>query len=255
MSSARPYDSAARPSVSAFYWRRFAVMDDVETSLVLFQLAPMTYAALGMLVIPFVLYVIARWRSHRDQIVDPQLGIKVALSFFAVSAFQLVLAGVTIFLYAVISGSSSDAKSALYRFGIGLIVPAGIVLGAHLALLARTNQSQFPSVRRLFAGYNLLVTGVFGFIALVAAFESLFKRGSSHEVGRIAGAAVLVYGSAWAAVGVQFSRLVLDRFTAAGPPASMNPPSGPPSPNAPTKPETTGLPSLGAGAFPPIGQK
>ena len=228
-------------------------MEEVETSLVLFQLAPLSYAAFGMLVIPFVLYMVARWRAHRDQIVDPHLGIKVALSFFAVTAFQAVLAGVTLFFYAVISGASSDMRSTLYRLGLGLIVPAGIVLGAHLALLQRTNQAQFPSVRRLFAGYNLLITGVFGFIALVLAVESLFKRGSSHELGRLAGAAVLVYGSAWAAVGVMFSRLVLERYTADGPPPSMEPPSRPPT--SPPKPETGGLPSLGTGAFPPIDQK
>jgi hypothetical protein len=225
-------------------------MEDLGTSLVLVLLTPVIYVAFGMLVIPFVLYVMARWRAQREQIVDPQLGVKVALWFFAVTAFHVLLAGATIFGYAVISSVSSDAKGTLYRLGLGLIVPSGVVLAVHLGLLARTNQAQFPAVRRLFTGYNLLVTGVFGFLALVVACVALFQRGSTHDLGRIAGAGVLVYGSAWAALGVQLSRLVLDQE--AGPPPTMPPPAPPGSPSGPTKPEATGLPSLGQGAFPPI---
>src|SRR5690349_6271079 len=101
-------------------------MDDLETSLVLIQLAPVTYALLGVLVIPFVMYVVARWRAHRDQAADPQLGIKVALNFFAVTAFQAVLVGLTLFFYAMITSASSDAKGTLYRSALGLIVPAGV---------------------------------------------------------------------------------------------------------------------------------
>lgn len=228
-------------------------MDNVETSLVVAQLAP--YSLLVVLAIPFVLYVIARWRAHRDQVVDPQLGIKVALSFFAVTAFQLVLAGVTLLCFALISSAPSEAKGTLYRAAFGLILPAGIVLGTHVVLLARTNQAQFPSVRRLFAGYNLLITGLVGFAALVLAFEELFKRGSSHDLGRFAGAAVVVYGVAWVGVGLHLAQTVL------GPPgeppsAGAASPPAPPGPPAETAPRTAaGLPALGQGAFPPVDQK
>lgn len=224
-------------------------MDDLETSLVLLQVAPVTYALLIALVIPFVLYIIARWRGYRDQIVDPQLGLKVALSFFAVTAFQLVLAGVTIFGYAIVSSGSHDSKSMLYRLGLGLIVPAGAVLGAHVIMLARTNQDRFPAVRRLFGGYNLLVTGVLGFAAFVLACEALFKHGSSHELGRLGAAAVVVYGTAWVLVGLHFSRIVLGSSGDDVPPAELRPATPPAVPPAPAQP---GLPSLGQGAFPPI---
>ena len=224
-------------------------MDDLETSLVLIQLAPMTYALLGVLVIPFVMYVVARWRTHRDQVVDPQLGIKVALNFFAVTAFQAVLAGLTVFFYAMITSASSDAKGALYRTALGIVVPAGVVLAAHVVLLARTNQAQFPTVRRMCAGYNLLVTGLLGFASFVLACEALFKRGSSHELGRVAGAGVLVYGSAWVGVGVHFAKSVLATYSAGGPPPTMSPPSS----ERPRPPEKTepALPALGT-AYPPI---
>ena len=42
---------------------------------------------------PFVLYPIARWRAHRDAVVDPQLGLKTALEYFRMLAFQLGLLG------------------------------------------------------------------------------------------------------------------------------------------------------------------
>ena len=228
-------------------------MDNLETSLVAAQLVP--YLLVAVLAIPFVLYVIARWRAHRDQVVDPQLGIKVALSFFMVTAFQLVLAGVTLFCFALISSAPSEAKGTLYRAAFGLIVPAGLVLGAHLALLARTNQQQFPSVRRLFAGYNLLITGAIGFAALVLAFEELFKRGSSHDLGQFAGAAVVVYGVAWVGVGLHLANTVL------GPPGEVpaastgSAPPPPPPPAEPAPKGGAGLPALGQGAFPPVDRK
>lgn len=211
----------------------------------------MVYVALIALTIPFVIYVIARWRAHRDRIVDTQLGIKVALGYFAVTAFHTALVGLTMLFYAVLS--SMEDKGTLYRAAFGLIVPAGIVLGSHAALLGRTNQLVFPGVRRLLLGFNLFLTGTIGFVALVLAFEALFGKGNSGEVGRIAGAMVLVYGSAWAAVGVQFGRTVLGDYT---------PPDGPPSDEAPRAPSGGSsvpsgptLPSLGGGAYPPIDQR
>jgi hypothetical protein len=225
-------------------------MDDLETSLVLLQVVPVTYLVAGALIVPAVLYVIARWRAQREAVADPQLGIKVALSCFAVTAFQLVLAGVTLVIYGVLSGAPSDTRGTFYRSGLGLVLPAGIVLATHLALLARTNQERFPQVRRLFDGFNLLVTGVLGFAALVLAFESLFKRGSSHELGRLAGAAVLVYGSAWAAVGVRFGRGVLDARADEASPRPL--PPLPVLPETPVPIDAPTLPSLGGGAFPPI---
>ncbi|HTR56028.1 MAG TPA: hypothetical protein VMJ10_35370 [Kofleriaceae bacterium] len=236
-------------------------MDDLDATLVLLQLVPATHLLFGAIAAALVLYVTARWRAYRDGIVDAQLGMKVALSFFAVIAFQLVLLGTTLFLYAVLSGGTSDARGALFRHGLALFVAGSVVLATHLVLLARTNQARYPQVRRLADGFNLLVTGVLGFGALVLAFESLFRRGSSHEVGRIAGAAVLVYGMAWAAVGVRFARVVLDDEShddELPPPPAMprvEPPRAPPPRPDPPPGDAPALPALGGGAFPPIDHK
>lgn len=208
-----------------------------------------TYATFSALVLPFMIYAIARWRALREPVVDAQLGLKVALGFFALAAFQLALFAATIIVYTVLS--SDEDKGSMYRLGFGLLVPAAIVLGVHVGLLGRTNQLQFPGVRRLYLGINLCITGAVGMIALVLAFEALFKRGSAGESGRIAGAMTLVYGGAWAALGWQFGRLVLGGYVPpSGPPAYVAPTSQPPPSSS-----QPALPKLGKDSFPPIEKK
>ena len=205
-----------------------------------------TYVAVVGLLLPFVLYVVARWRAFKAPAADPQLGIKVALGYFMVTGLQVLLAGGAALLYAIIT--SDEDKGTIYRAAFGLLVPGALVYFSHASLLRMTNQESFPSVRRMLAGYNLLLTGMIGMTALVAAFEALFQRGSSHGFGRAAAAGVLVYGSAWAIFGWRFARMVLgDRTT---PPDNIvPPPASPPTSSPPAQP---GLPPLGGGAFPPI---
>jgi hypothetical protein len=236
-------------------------MDDFDSGLfVLSRLAGPMMAIITMMVsltifVPIVLYVIARWRAHRDpEVVDRHLGLKVALHYFAISAFQLGLAGLALLVWALISSAPSEAKSVVYRIAFGMIVPAALVQAAHLSLLRRTNDAVQPGVRRLFGGYNLIVTGLFGFIALILAFQALFAKGSSGEMGRIAGAMVLVYGTSWAVLGWRFGAAVLGGgggASAAPPTVSASTPSTAAAPTAAT-PSGGGLPSLGGGAFPPI---
>lgn len=204
-----------------------------------------TYVAIVGLLLPFVLYVVARWRAFKAPAADPQLGIKVALGYFMVTGLQVLLAGGAALLYAIIS--SDEDKGTIYRAAFGMLVPGALVYFSHASLLRMTNQESFPSVRRMLAGYNLLLTGMIGMAALVAAFEALFQRGSSHGFGRAAAAGVLVYGSAWAISGWKFARMVLGDRT---PPDSVAPPAPPQSPSSP--PPQPGLPPLGGGAFPPI---
>jgi hypothetical protein len=114
-------------------------------------------------------------------------------------------------------------------------------------------------VRRLFAGYNLLVTGILGFVALLFAFQVFFKKGSAGDAGRLGIAAVLVYVGAWAACGIQFGRIVFGDHTSAAPPSNVIPPGGPSNVTAQgaTASGASGpvLPSLSAGTYPPIDQK
>jgi hypothetical protein len=236
------------------------MMDDMESSMFLMRamggpLAAMLIVMITMTVTaPAFLYVIARWRAHREADVDRQLGLKFALHYFSLSAFQLALGGLAMLVFTLLSKIPSELKGTPYRIAFGMIVPAALVLGAHLSLLRRTNDAEVTGVRRLFLGYNLILTGLVGFVALVMAFQALFMKGSAGELGRMAGALVLVYGSAWAVIGWRFGTLVLGggRGTGSGPVSFTNPPS---SGTATPPAAGTGLPALGGGAFPPIEQK
>ncbi len=92
------------------------------------------------------------------------------------------------------------------------------------------------------------------------AFQALFAKGSSGELGRVAGAMVLVYGTAWAVIGWRFGQTVLGAGSggsSAAPPVdrpaapTAAAPSAAPPPAA-SPPAAGGLPALGGGAFPPI---
>ena len=210
--------------------------------------------ALALLVIaPLVLYLIARWRAHRDGIYDPHLGLKLALHFFAANAFQLGLAGAAMLIYMLISPSTHD-KGDGYRAAIGFIIPAVIVLVVHVGLLKRTNDDALPGVRRLFLGYTVLLTGLVAFFALVLGFQALFAKGSTGGVGHMAGAMIVVYGTAWAVIGFKYGQEVLG--TGSPPPSYPVEHVVPAAPIVPTPPAQTqtGLPVLGGGSYPPIDQ-
>jgi hypothetical protein len=236
---------------------------DVGSSMMLLRLLPAATAVISVVVTltlfgPLVLYVIARWRSHRAPVVDPQLGLKFALHWFATAAFQLLLAGTVLLIFTIIGPGPSAAKGDEYRAAFALLVPAGIVLGVHATLLRRTNDLEVPGVRRLFLGYNTIVTGLVGFVALVLGFQLLFAKGSVAPMGHLAGSAILVYCAAWAGLGWRLSQLVLGDWGAGagGLPEDVVPPRAPPQqPPPPTSAAGgggPGLPSLGGGSYPPI---
>ena len=103
------------------------------------------------LVVPMVLYLVARSRQNREGPPDPQLGIKVALCFFRQLGYQFMLGGGLMILYGMTSKMLSGNREAVMRPALGLLVPALIVWGVHNLALQRTNRIQFPIVERLYA--------------------------------------------------------------------------------------------------------
>jgi hypothetical protein len=195
---------------------------------------------------PFVLYPLARWRDRAGATPDGQLGLKFALEYFRMLSFQLALFGIVIVLFMLFAKMPSDDKGIGYRFGFGFLIPAALLFAGHMAMLEKTNQREFRVQRRLFAGYNLVITGLVGMTSFVLVFQALFSKGSSGDMGRFAAASLITYGGAWGACGVRFLRLVQDDTTAPpAPPIVRDVPQAVPPPQA-------GLPSLGGGAFPPI---
>jgi hypothetical protein len=185
------------------------------------------------LAVPLVIYLVARWKQNREGVVDPQLGIKVALGFFRQLGYQFMLAGGFLVLYGITSKMLSGHRDMLMRPAFGLLVPALIVWGVHNLAMQRTNRIQYPYVDRLYQGYNLLTTGLIGFIGLILVFQSLFGKGESGEQGRIAWSIALVYTSAWATQGVMFLNRILDT---PAPPSSIIQPPGSGSVGTPDAP-------------------
>jgi len=202
-----------------------------------------------------LIYLVARWRAHRASVVDPQLGLKVALHSFATAAFHLALYGGARLVFAIIGPDMAAEKGDLYRSAFAMLVPAGLILGVHVMLLRRTNDLDLPAVRRLFLGYNTIVTGLVGFVALALGFQILFAKGTQAPLGHLAGSAVLVYGGAWALLGWRLSQLVMGDWSGTGGlPDEVVPPSQPPHQPPPAAAAGGGpsLPSLGGGSYPPI---
>ena len=191
---------------------------------------------------PFILYPIGRWRSGTT---DNQLGMKFVLEYFRMLAFQVGLFGTLIILFMLFANMRPSEKEDGYRIGFGLLIPAAMLFATGGWLLAKSNQHQFWIPRRLFAGYNLVVTGLAGTTAFFLVFQALFTKGSSGDMGRFAGAAVLTYGIAAIACGMRFAKLIgQDSMPIAH--------DAPPPPSVPVPAPQTGLPSLGGGAFPPL---
>jgi hypothetical protein len=164
------------------------------------MLAPMimVYVVMTMMIIPLVLYIIARWREHRESVPDPQMGLKFALGYFKWQGFQIALAGAAALLWSVTSSAPSEMHEYIYRPAFGLILPGLLVFGVASWALLRTNQLERPQVGRLLAGYSMILVGIFAFTFLVIGFVLLFWKGQTDkEAGRFIWSMTFVYGAAW----------------------------------------------------------
>jgi hypothetical protein len=157
--------------------------------------------------LPVVLYVVARWRTTREgEAPDPQLGLKVALSFFRLLATQVVLVGLFLLVYALITDTSESTQESLMRAAAGLLLPGALILAAHVAAMTHTNHDEHPIVGHLFGGVNLILTGLVGFGAVTAALFLICQKGVNDELERMVWSMVLVYVLAWAGQSLLFSR-------------------------------------------------
>ncbi len=146
---------------------------------------------------PVVLYVVARWRDQREPMGDPQLGAKFALGYFKWQGYQVAIAGVAVLLWSITTKSSGEMREQIYRPAFGALIPGLLVFGVAAWALTRTNDRERPQVGRLLAGYNLMLSGLIGFVFLVAAFQTLFAKGDSGDPGRLIWSFAVVYVGAW----------------------------------------------------------
>jgi len=190
---------------------------------------------------PVVMYIVARWRTYRDGgPPDPQIGLKVAISWFRLASYQLLLCGGFLLLYGIIGDLGSRGKEEIMRIAGGLLFPAAIIYTAHHIAIGFTNARERPMVVRMFSGFSLIQTGIIGFTALMLAGILLFQKHSPTQLNRLAWSMVLVYIPAWCGQGMFLARelfagnmpAAVARFTGGGDAsASEQPPAAdPPAP-------------------------
>jgi hypothetical protein len=153
-----------------------------------------------------VLYVIARWRSYREDARDTQLGLKVALSFFKLASYQISLAGIFLLVYALMSDAPDETQERILRMAGGLLVPGLLIYAVHFYAYNHTNHRELPTVDRLFAGVNLLQTGMIGFVSWLVSCVFLFQESVPDEIERLSWSLVIVYSLAWIVQGLLFAR-------------------------------------------------
>jgi hypothetical protein len=155
--------------------------------------------------IPFTLlgfafaYLALRIRDLKAEQVDPQIGIKSALHYFLSISILVALTGATISAVDIFSQVFGDKpvqpnlvappvrgfpqqpmpqaprneffSGVSQRIAWPLILSGGLMaLGSLVLLKTITNDEQFPSVRRTFIGFRLVIAGMaffFGFTSLV----------------------------------------------------------------------------------------
>lgn len=154
-----------------------------------------------------IIYIVARWRTAREsKVEDPQLGFKTAASYFQVLALQIVLVGIFLLVYGVLTDMKGDGREQLFRLGAGLAIPGFLVLLGQTFALRHSNAAEFPIVSRLSEGWNLLLVGMIGLVALVTLSVTMFQEDPPTELKRFAWAFALVYTGAWIGLGASFMR-------------------------------------------------
>lgn len=154
---------------------------------------------------PFV-YVVLRWRQGREgETPDPQLGLKVALHYFATIGLHVVLMALVAVLYSFLIDSSRGSTE-LVRMGAGLLIGGGIILGGHQTLLRSfTDSATRPNVARVFAGLNLVLCGLIGMGALLGASVMLCQEDTPEQSFKLVLVLMAVYLGTW---GLQARRLI-----------------------------------------------
>jgi len=171
----------------------------------MFLMMLMAYSVVPLF--PFV-YVLLRWRQAREGVSpDPQLGLRLALYYFATIGLHVMLVGVVTGLYGLVVDGPRESES-MMRVGAGLLIGGGIVFGVHRVLIARlTDPATGGNLARAFAGLNVVLCGLIGMGALIAATVMLTQESVPEEGFKVSAVTMVVYLAAWAGQGLALIRM------------------------------------------------
>lgn len=168
----------------------------------------LTPVVMALVLLPILVYLVARWRSYREESTpDSQIGIKVAICWFKIAAFQMLLLGTFLILVAVLADLPGEFNEQLVRIALGISLPSAVIYGVQEFAIRSTNSDERPSVHRMFAGISLVQTGVVAFSALMYGGVALFQENVPSEINRIILSAVLVYVCAVLMQGTKLLRI------------------------------------------------
>lgn len=169
--------------------------------------------ALMALAVP---YIVLRSRDGRQEVQDPQLGLKTALHLIGSIGIVIGITGFTFVVTEILmrdSTSSTTWFTPLIRAGLGMILSGLIITaGNWWFLLMRTNDRQWPAVRRTFVGSRLVIHGIVICITLTGTLVALFLDDAPEEIAKVFGGSLLVWFASWA---VHFALMI--RYTRQSP--------------------------------------
>lgn len=169
-------------------------------SFVALSLVPLTLAALA------VAYLALRFRDAREEIADPELGIKAAYHAFLTAGILLALSGLSLSVIDLLSEAfeGNDHRPQQQQFNPNFpgrpvpppariddspfdrvsqrvalpLVVSGVLFSLVSLLLIRlgTNEPHYPAARRTFGGVRLAIAGLIVMVAGTLAVEVLFRK-------------------------------------------------------------------------------
>jgi hypothetical protein len=149
------------------------------------QIRILGYLVLFLLVAPLFpfIYLVLRWRVDGSR--EPGVGLYGALLYFRTVALLLLLAGSANLAYGWIS--KTEIQPRLNRLSWGTFTGSLAFLAIQVALLKLHGpRPDLDAVRRVFAGFLMILCGLIAFTALVLFCITLFEEvePSSTEVAR-----------------------------------------------------------------------
>lgn len=194
------------------------------TAFAILALSPAMWA---FTLVPVLVYLVARFRLAREGGVDTHVGIKLLFAHFAYVAYQVLLVGLCLLVYAFLSDKGGGTKEDLLRTAAAMVLPSALLLGGALATYRKTNHREQPMVGKMYVGVNRLQ--IFGTFAIAFYFLSqvLLQKNSDADMASAGWSVLLVYFAACAFEGLRMKDELKSRVPSLAPAAPPPPPPPP----------------------------
>jgi hypothetical protein len=173
---------------------------------------PFTFASLfaglfmyGLLIAPVLLlalaipYAILRLRDARSDQRDPQLGLKAGLYYFYSLGVLLCLNGLTVAVVDLVMDKRPGAVAVVdwftpaQRVGWAMVTSGVCFALLHLAIIkGLTNDTKWPTPRRIFVGWRFAFHGLVVLFAFTALLVICFQKDFGDKNARNSALAVLL---------------------------------------------------------------